>query len=174
MLLSAKAVGNRLFHSSRGHVETIDVNGLNETACECYRTIKAQCQNLRFSLLTGEVSFGHSFSYQADFEDRLSGFVQKRDFPAGIWFHLARNAAQEVAADFGQFGPRCVVVGKYRYNVRCAGKRSRLNAKEVVRQDGSFPWSGRNAGRLKTTQAWLLLNRHPMETRTITVSRVYH
>jgi CRP-like cAMP-binding protein len=33
---------------SRGHVEIIDPDGLHRTACECYDTVRAQYQRVRF------------------------------------------------------------------------------------------------------------------------------
>jgi CRP-like cAMP-binding protein len=33
---------------SRGYVEIIDLDGLNQSACECYGAVKAQYQRLRF------------------------------------------------------------------------------------------------------------------------------
>jgi CRP-like cAMP-binding protein len=35
---------------SRGHVEIIDLDGLNRNACECYRAVKAQYQRLGFPI----------------------------------------------------------------------------------------------------------------------------
>jgi len=33
---------------SRGHIEIIDIDGLNRSTCECYSAVKAQYQRLRF------------------------------------------------------------------------------------------------------------------------------
>jgi CRP-like cAMP-binding protein len=41
---------SNLIRYSRGHFEIIDVNGLNQMACECYGAIKAQYQRLCFSM----------------------------------------------------------------------------------------------------------------------------
>jgi hypothetical protein len=33
-------------HYSRGHIEITDLDGLSETACECYVAVKRQCERL--------------------------------------------------------------------------------------------------------------------------------
>lgn len=52
---SVSIVANMLQQSkyirySRGHVEILDLNGLNGLACECYGAVKAQYERLRFPL----------------------------------------------------------------------------------------------------------------------------
>lgn len=36
----------RVLHYSRGHIEITNLDGLSKTACECYATVKAQCDRL--------------------------------------------------------------------------------------------------------------------------------
>jgi CRP-like cAMP-binding protein len=52
---SVSIVANMLQQSkyirySRGHVEILDLNGLNGLACECYRAVKAQYERLRLPI----------------------------------------------------------------------------------------------------------------------------
>ena len=39
---------SNIIRYSRGHVEIIDLDGLHRTACECYDTVRAQYQRVRF------------------------------------------------------------------------------------------------------------------------------
>jgi hypothetical protein len=36
----------KYIHYSRGHIEITDPEGLLKTSCECYATVKAQCNRL--------------------------------------------------------------------------------------------------------------------------------
>lgn len=53
-----------------------------------------------------EMALADRFRDQADPENRLPGFVEQFHLPFGILLQAARNAAEQVAADLGHFGPR--------------------------------------------------------------------
>jgi len=46
------------------------------------------------------------FRDQANPENRFPGFVEQFHLPFGILLQAARNAAEQIAADLGHFGPR--------------------------------------------------------------------
>ena len=42
----ARVAGGRLLRYRRGHIRIIDLGGLQETACECYQSVKTQAERL--------------------------------------------------------------------------------------------------------------------------------
>jgi hypothetical protein len=71
------------------------------------------------------------FSYEANAEDRLFGCVQEFHLPFGVLLEVARDAADQVFADFGDLSPRRITVCKVKGVVGRAGVAATANTKII-------------------------------------------
>src|ERR1700712_1630014 len=85
------------------------------------------------------------FRDQANPENRLPGFVEHFHLPFGILLQAARNAAEQIAADLGHFGPRGLAALEFGTLIGRAGVAAMADPEKIQRHDnpnGSGPPPG--------------------------------
>src|ERR1700712_6042206 len=81
------------------------------------------------------------FRDQANPEDRLPGFVEHFHLPFGILLQAARNAAEQIAADLGHFGPGRLAGFEFGSLIGCAGVAAMADPEKIQRHDWSHGWA---------------------------------
>jgi hypothetical protein len=91
------------------------------------------CRPVGNAPLAVRMALLHRLRDKANSKNRPFGFVQKPHLPFSVLLEVTRNAADEIAANAGQFCPSCIVVGKLGATVRRAGKTAISDAEKIER-----------------------------------------
>src|SRR5258708_21879860 len=75
----------------------------------------------------------HRLRDKADSKNRLFGLVEELHLPFSVLLEVTRNAADEIAANAGQFCPSCIAVGKLGATVSRTGKTAISDAEKIER-----------------------------------------